>query len=99
MQGDPEETAFRAEVDREIEHRPLEDAVDDPLDAAGVLLDREDVVRAEEGDARRRDQVADDGSDPEPRVQHGRASLGRGSPREEHDDRAESRKQDGSKTS
>jgi hypothetical protein len=52
VQGDPEQPALRAEVDGEIEHRRSDVAVHDPPNAAGVLLEDEDVVRAEKGSSR-----------------------------------------------
>ncbi len=49
VQGDAQQTALRAGVDREVEHRALHDPVHHPLHLAGGLFQDEEVVGAEEG--------------------------------------------------
>lgn len=49
MQSDAQQTALRAGVDREVEHRALHDPVHHPLHLAGGLLQDEKVVGPEEG--------------------------------------------------
>jgi len=75
VERDPEQSPLRAEVDGEVEDSALLRTVDDPLDAARVLFDREDVVPADEGDARRRDEAGGHSSDAQPRVHHRRSRL------------------------
>ena len=90
--------ALGAEVDVEVEHGSLLRAVDDPLDAAGVLLEREDVVAADEGDARRQGEPGGDRPDTESSCPPSSARLPEPKPatRAEDDDRAESREHSGS---
>ena len=49
VQSDAQQTALRAGVDREVEHRALHDPVHHPLHLAGGLFQDEEVVGAEEG--------------------------------------------------
>ena len=72
MEGDAQQSTLGAEVDGEVEHRVLNLAVDDALDLAGVLLDDEQIVAAEEGDARRGHETVDHGSDIQLRMEHRR---------------------------
>ena len=49
VQSDAQQTALRAGVDREVEHRALHDPVHHPLHLAGGLFQHEEVVGGEEG--------------------------------------------------
>jgi hypothetical protein len=56
-----EKAAFGRVVHREVQERlRLRDTVDDPAHTSGVLLQNEQIVRADERDARRQGQARDD---------------------------------------
>ncbi len=79
MQGDPEQPALRGGVDGEVEHGALHHAVDHPLHLAGVLLQHQHVVGADERHGDRQVETLGHGPHAETRVQHDRsARLGGG---------------------
>jgi hypothetical protein len=75
MKCDPEQPSLRGIVDRKVENGPRDRAVHDALHLARLLLEHEHVARAEEGDARRRYEAADDGPHAEVWVDHRRRRV------------------------
>ena len=75
VQGHTEQSALRAGVDGQIEHRGINRAIDDALHASGALLQHEQIVLADERHRGWLGETGDDGSHAEVRMQHRRAGV------------------------
>ena len=75
MQGDAQQPALRAGVDRQVEHRALHDPVHHPLDLAGGLFQDQEVVGGEEGHSGGLIQIVDYGAHAQIRVDQAWGAL------------------------